>query len=631
MERLTRVLDRIWNVDLLTPMVRFLRVLITVLAGIAVIGLLALTSKAGSERLIVFIAGMVIIGVVYIALMLTPDTCALVLNLERSTRRPAAGDEPVRYRGLHWLAALLRWSVLLTLLSLAAMAVGYVIDKTVAHKPFVANAFRRLESGGSAFWTLLQIVTVLVIVAGAIWMWKRDAAEGTRMPRPVTMLAALLALHSVAVLAGAIIDYRRTPRYYGYYDAPDRVLSLGAYTPIIVTFWIVAAFIAARGLIQGRWSEKQRFFSVGAVVIGGWMVLTRWVMTLQLPEAIATAVASLSPLGAGQRAQLIQIFGQLGYRAQKYVWPVLLLALAISCAIAWMKSDAARALERLERNLRPASEEAEPFSLHVMVASFAAKLVAAGIVIVGIAMLFTQSRAFARLDDIPDVLQPMVRQIFSAQPEWMMLKGVVLIFALLNVIQLTFDLASHTRASVARPPLQFFSLRFITGLQTLIALVCTIGIAVVSLNIIDKMARSLDSRGMVLVLRLLALAAAAFVYVVLTLVTTMIRNCIVLEANTRQEGDWVVRASARYPALSFVATFGKGLVILLTILLTIAALWAADQESSTLIVSVPAIFLTYVLLSAIPDFAALLLTIERNLAHRPQAVAEPAAVAIAPA
>jgi len=156
-------------------------------------------------------------------------------------------------------------------------------------------------------------------------------------------------------------------------------------------------------------------------------------------------------------------------------------------------------------------------------------------------------------------------------------------------------------------------------------------VAVIALNVIDKATRFSDARGMVFLLRLFALAAAAFVYVVLTLVTTMIRNCIVLEANTREEGDWVMRASARYPALSFVATFGKGLVILLTILLAIAALWAADRESNTLIASVPAIFLTYVLLSAIPDFAALLLTIERNLARRPQAVEEPVAIAVAPA
>lgn len=616
MERLVRVLDRVWNFDLLAPMIRILRGAVTAIAILAALVVLVLAARAdGALSAAIFIGGMLGIALVYVAVMLTPETCALILRAERSSRPGEPRAAEVRYRGLLWYAALLRWGVLFTV-------AGYLLRAFQAALMKLRDSWgwlRRASMFGSeplfSAWALLQIATIALILYGAYRLWRRNVS-GTGTPRPLTMLAALFAIHSASVLFSACIAYLRAPeRTYGYYEQPVvKSFSLFFYSPAVVAFWVVAGVIAARGLVKAQWSDGRRFVALVAAAIGLWVVVTKGALLFWLPEAFRNAFASLRPGNARVEEILHDTLSRVAPAALKFLWPILLVLVAIACAIAWMKSDAARALERLERNLRPDDATTVAPSLHVAVASIAGWIIAAAIVFATVTLFFVRNSITDAVKSLPSNLQLLAGDFLYTRNEWLALNALVGVFALVGLIRLTFDLASHTRSNRSGPALEFFSLRILVALQTLLSAIVTIGAAWLAWGVLSKIGRSLDSRGLAFFVQLGAVVVAAVAYVSLTLVSSVIRNCIELEANTRGSDSSVVRTATAYPALSFVATFGKGAVILVTVILSIAGLWLASREPASLVLTAPLVFALYVVLSAFPDLAALLLTIDRNLA-----------------
>lgn len=637
MHLLTR-LKGLWELNLLRPGVKLLRGLITLTVIAAGLGwswlvVFRLGKASGSLGILILLGiGALLLWILYAWWMLLPDGFSWMLNLEKHSRRTC---EPIessawRYPVLELAAVVLRligvvWVVI---------AVLVLVDAFILNLGLSGEKLAALWIPPGPGWRILVFGTCLFCLAkGGHRVWKEllsDGLGGVRLP----------SLGWLATGTWGLVVYSEK--------------KLVVLSGLVVLGWTTAMIVAAVRLIRSKGARSGDNAVATCVVTVGLLVLFFRGELLQIgPWAVTELLVDSLDL----RPQWEEFRRVLGWCIDAGLltggWPRLMaIFMALGCVaaglVAWLKSDALRALLGFERNVRreDAIKAPPPTYLRLVrgLAVGSALAAVAGLVafwfsgdVLGNALAnlserasFSHSRWDRAVKEMFDstlvdgLRRTVLENWLPASRELLVGRlGFVLlwVFGLYEVVKLSFTVERSTRpVSDINRPLSFFSLRIVSRAQYLVGAI----LALLSARVIWWAGRSLGRSAELgfsssVALGIAAAAVATIVFLGMTVLVVLLQNGIKTEVNTRPDQEGVVSARSGYPGLSTVATYGKfvayGVSFGVPALVLVSALLSNAHGKGLLVpllVLTAVAFVAFLVLSFFPDVARLLLTLDRN-------------------
>lgn len=611
------LLQRFWSIDLLTPALRGIRGLINTAMVIAVLFLaytgVALSQRSGAAALAVVIGGAIGLGILYVIIMFFPDLASLLKSIETRTRR---GDAPEGYRHVGIVTAALLWRYIGAACIVAAILLpaGLIVKTVLRESPAFETTLIRAESRFQGMMTIVSNVSMLLIVVGAVFLLVQDF-QRKRRPRLVTLSFSLLAFSVIAMFLSSGETGIHLSR------SGEAAIWIG---------WLAAGVIALQRLRrETEADELLKGFLIGVVVVAALLLLAGWYNVFMAPLYLRYLLLSVSRQSSSIDA-IWKALPPIDGSREIVVSLLLMLPTLLAGIISWLKSDAARALVDIERNLRPA-EVRPQYSPYVM---YARLITWPTVFILGLLLAFSLERSGTVLEPLRKAMGRSFDTTFgSFGPIEFLWSGLTLIIGLvaaLDLVRITFDLADYTSRPDAPATARFWTLRVLITIQYLVS--AALG------GIIVMIFWSGTRSAMV---RLGGVLLGAIAFLTFSFIAAVVSNLLRIEANIRV-GDGITSSNASYPSLSFIATVGKAIAWLLSLGVLLAVIGVASiggDEGAIVgfLVAVPAAGVLFVILSSIPDFVRLLLTIESHIAdggheRRPDAAAsEVAQPALAPA